>query len=384
MPDTDRSKRILIFSLAYYPVVGGAEVAIKEITDRIGDTRLNDAVGQVEFDMVTLRMSAHHPTFERVGNVNVYRIGGGLGYLSKIFFIPRAALFAERMQKTRRYRAWWAMMSYMTLPVTLAYWFGTKVPYILTLQDGDPFEHVFARMRIRIFKSLLIKGFTRASVVQTISHFLADWARTLGYKGRIEVIPNGVNTKSFERRTPQAPHQGTVLITTSRLVGKNGIGDVIDALVHLPESVRFKILGTGPLEHELEAQVKRLNLESRVDFLGFVPQEQIPNYLHNADIFIRPSLSEGMGNSFIEAFAASLPVIATPVGGIPDFLIDNETGLFVPVHNPQSIAKQVKRLMDDKNLRSTLITNARELALRKYDWNLVAESMKKKVFEPFL
>jgi glycosyltransferase involved in cell wall biosynthesis len=286
------------------------------------------------------------------------------------------------MQKTRRYSAWWAVMSYMSFPVVLARWLGTKVPYILTLQDGDPFEHVFERWRIRIFKSLLVRGFKEASVIQTISHFLADWARRLGYAGRVEVIPNGVDTHRFVRTTQRQAHQGTVLITTSRLVEKNGIGDVIDALTYLPESVRFQIIGTGPLEHALKVHVKRLHLESRVDFVGFVSPEMIPEYLHNADIFIRPSLSEGMGNSFIEAFAADVPVIATPVGGITDFLTDGVTGLFVPVRDPKAIAHAVTRLMEDSHLRSTVVANAHALALEKYDWDLIAEDMKKRVFEP--
>src|SRR3989344_6267259 len=78
-------KRILIFSLAYYPRVGGAEVSIKEITDRIPDA---------EFHMVTLRFASGQAREEKVGNVLVHRVGGGASYLSKILFVPRAAYAA--------------------------------------------------------------------------------------------------------------------------------------------------------------------------------------------------------------------------------------------------------------------------------------------------
>jgi len=385
--------RVLIFSLAYYPVVGGAEVAIKEITDRIPD---------IEFDMVTMRFDKSHPKFERIGNVNVYRIGGGLGYLSKILFIPDAAAFAVTMHRKRRYDLFWAMMTYMTWPVVIARLLGNRTPYVITLQDGDPFEHVFKRSFIKPFKPLLGYGFKHALVVQTISHFLADWANRLGYKGRPEVIPNGVDTSLFAREYAESElsalkeklgkrEDDVFLITTSRLVEKNGIGDVIESLRSLPENVKFLVLGTGPLEASVREKANALGLAKRVLFLGYVEHKEMPKYLKISDIFIRPSLSEGMGNSFIEAMAAGIPVIATPVGGIPDFLFDPDkdhdtppTGLFVNVRDPKSIAAQVGRLISNTELSKTLVENAKKLALEKYDWNLIAEEMKKRVFKPFL
>ena len=101
---------------------------------------------------------------------------------------------------------------------------------------------------------------------------------------------------------------------------------------------------------------------------------------NEADIFIRPSLSEGFGNSFIEAMAAGLPVIATPVGGIVDFLESGSTGLFCEVHNPQSIAKQVEWLIADELLRKRIILNANSMVRERYQWDLIAKEMKNKVF----
>lgn len=360
------NKRILIFSLAYYPLVGGAEVAIKEITDRVSD---------VEFDMITLRFNKTDASHEKIGNVNVYRIDS-----SKNLFPFKAFRFAKTLHGQSPYDAVWAIM---------ANWAGfaalffkrrfPKVKYILTLQEGDPTNEI--ERKVWFVYPLWKKIFVRADVIQSISNFLADWARSLGYKGKLEVIPNGVDVKKFESNTPRSSHDNTVLITTSRLVRKNGIGDVIDALKLLPNNVIFQIIGTGPLEQSLKSRVKDLKLENRVQFLGFINQNDIPKYLHEADIFIRPSLSEGMGNSFIEAMAAGLPVIATPVGGIVDFLKDGETGLFCKVRNSQSIAEAVKRLMSDESLKTKIVANAEAMVKAKYDWNLIAEEMKSKVFD---
>ena len=377
-----KTRRVLIFSTAYFPLIGGSEIAVKEITDRLG--------AEITFDMLTLRFSSKHKKFEKVGNINVYRIGGGLGYLSKILFVPMAMLYALKLNKTKEYDLFWAVMTYMLLPITLLRLLShNHTPYLLTLQDGDSFAHVFRRWRIMVFKPLLLYGFRHASKVQAISNFLAEWARDMGYKGKIEVIPNGVDVKRFQPDAcDKQPTESIVLITTSRLVEKNAVGDIIKALRFLPENVKLKIIGIGPLEKGLKLLAHNLRLGNMVEFLGLISQEEIPHHLHQADIFIRPSLSEGFGSSFVEAMAAGLPVIATPVGGIVDFIEDPTTagqaatGLFCEVSSPESIAEQVTKLMNDPELRQKLIENGQKMVTEKYDWDLIADEMKTRIFDP--
>ena len=109
----------------------------------------------------------------------------------------------------------------------------------------------------------------------------------------------------------------------------------------------------------------------------------MPKYLSVCDIFIRPSRSEGFGNSFIEAMAAGLPVIATPVGGIPDFVDDKETGIFCSPDNPQSIALAVMTLIREPLIRSHITEKAKARVLERYSWDHIALKMKA-VFEKFL
>ncbi len=362
----NKMKRVLIFSFAYEPVIGGAEVAVKEITSRISD---------VEFDMVTKRFDVSHKGLERIGNVNVYRINS-----SKLFFPIKAYLFGEKLHKQKPYDVVWSIMAAFAGFAALFFKMSfPNVKYVLTLQEGDPIGHIKRRA---FFVSPLFKRiFLKADIIQVISNYLGDFARSMGYKGRIEVIPNGVDVRKFENVRSSGSHKDkVVLITTSRLVVKNGVGDIIEALKYLPENVELQIVGVGPLEKELKQKVKSLQLEARVKFLGFIKYDDIQNCLHEADIFIRPSLSEGMGNSFIEAMAAGLPVIATPVGGIVDFLKDGETGLFCKVKNPRSIAEQVLKLINNSELKTKLVENAGCMVREKYEWDLVAKDMKERVF----
>ena len=218
-----------------------------------------------------------------------------------------------------------------------------------------------------------------------ISTFLGGWARRMGYKGDIEVIPNGVDVKLFAGE--EIPHKNIMLITTSRLVHKNAVDDVIRALPLLPEHIRFHILGTGPDDAALKTLAQELDVSARVEFLGHIDHKNIPVYLHTADIFIRPSRSEGMGNSFIEAFAAGLPVVATQEGGIADFLFDAKrnldkptTGWAVDPNSPEQIAEAVKDILQNPEQVKKVVQTARALALAHYDWDLIAKSMREKVF----
>jgi len=355
-------KRILIFSLAYHPVVGGAEIAVKEITDRISD---------IEFDMITMRFNTAHPKKEKIGNCTIYRIN-----TSKNLYPFRAFLLARGLHKDKSYDAIWAIMANWAGFAALFFKFRfPQVPFILTLQEGDPIPYI--KHKVRFVFPLFKKIFTRADIIQTISRYLADWAREMGYKGGVEVIPNGVDVKKFtaDVQSRALDKENVILITTSRLVEKNGIKDIINALKFLP-NVKLRILGAGPLESEL----KLLATGLLVEFVGHVSQDEIPKYLHEAHIFVRPSLSEGMGNSFIEAMAAGLPVIATPVGGIPDFLKDGETGLFCEVNNPKSIADKVMEYINNPELTARIVENASKMVRERYDWNLVAREMKSRVF----
>lgn len=379
-------RKALIFSLAYYPhLVGGAEVAVKEITDRLG--------GDFEFDMVT--MYAGKSRFERVGNVNVYRVGWKvkiagtsvprISYLIKFQYVAFAFFKSVLLHRKRKYDFIWSVMA--SFNGFSALFFKTlypKVPFLLTLQEGDTAEHI--KKMTSIMYPLYIRIFKSADRIQAISKFLADYGWKIGATCPSEVVPNGVDFNFFS--TPAIPSQikalhhelgiepfDTVLITTSRLVQKNGVADIIDAMTHLPESTKLLILGTGPLEEMLKEKTRLQKLEARVKFAGFVPHRELPLYLQASHVFVRPSLSEGMGNSFIEAMAAGLPVVATPVGGIPDFLFDGKTGLFCEVGDGKSVAEKVSLYMNDEKLRESIVKNAKEMVKTKYDWNLISDQM---------
>src|SRR3989339_68156 len=371
-------KKILIFSLAYHPFVGGAEVAIKEITDRLASAIGGPASGcDFQFEMITTNLDGKQKSEEQLGNVKVYRVGKGK--IDKYLFPWLAYKKAKELHRQNNYSVIWAMMANQAGWAAMK--FKRKYPrtqFLLTLQEGDSEWDIMIRtFLIRpIYKAI----YRRADYIQAISSFLAKRARNLGAKSPIEVVPNGIDIKSEIRNSKFETNSNDqnikLVITVSRLVKKNGVEDLIRAVQDVDG--KLLILGDGELRNQLTNLVKELKLQDKVTFWGEVSNEQVYQYLSQADVFVRPSLSEGLGNAFLEAMSMNVPVIATEVGGIPDFIKDGETGWFCQVKDSKSITEKINYVLDEKNRLEVLrvIDNAKKLVDEKYDWDKITSQIR--------
>ncbi len=375
-----KNNKILIFSTGFDPFIGGAEVAIKEIANR---------VESYDFDMITPLFDSKLSRFEKIGSIGVYRVG--FGFWFDKYFLPVFGLFkAIRLQKKNNYDIVWGMMAmYAGFAALLFKLIFRKLKYLLTLQSGD--SDMFLWIRTWFWYPLYRLIYKRADYIQVISNYLADRARRYGYKGELSLVPNGVDLLRFDKRFTEDElaslknklgfnPDDTILVHTGRLVKKNALADIIKALPDLDNKIKFLIIGKGKLENKLKSLVANLKLEDRVVFHDFVPHDEMVIYLHMSDIFIRPSLTEGLGNSFLEAMACKLPVVATEVGGIRDFLINRETGIVCKVKDPESIVIAVEGLLGDDGLKNNIIVNSFNMIEQRYNWELVAKKMKQ-IFE---
>lgn len=392
MVTNNTKRRILVFSTAYYPFVGGAEVAVKEITDRLAP--------DLDFDLITARLDKKIPKFEKIGSVNVYRIGWGINTLDKLLLPFRGAILANRLSLKNKYLCMWGVMASFgsgagyILNILRQLCGQKRIPMILNLQEGDSEEHLNYRWGGLIALSWKM-ALNHTDLLTGLSNFLLQRAKRVGYKGESLLIPNGVDLSVYNNKVTEVDKENLMkrlgkkegdifLITTSRLVYKNANDDVISSLVSLPKNVSFILIGKGDLGPQLQKQSKDLGVSDRVKFLGFIPNTDLPKYLSISDIFIRPSRSEGFGISFIEAMASGLPVVATPVGGIVDFVSDKETGVFCSPDNPNSIVVAVNTILNDKELRNKIVQNAQKMVFERYSWDKIAKDMKSQVFDRFL
>jgi len=365
-------KRVLIFSTTYFPLVGGAEVAMKEVTDRLPGW---------QFDLICARIQKGLPSVEKIGNVTVQRCGFGSPVdklLLPILGVGRALRIASRQEIA----CIWSLMASFGGFAALTYcWARPKTKMLLTLQEGDPLEHYKQRAGVLYFLHRMV--FRRANAVQAISTFLGTWATEMGFKGTPEIVPNGVDIAKFTtrispderlsiRRSLGFGEQDVVIVTASRLSKKNAVDDLIRSLASLPPSYKLLIAGVGEDEAMLKALVKEQGVAARVMFVGKKSHDELPSLLQASDIFCRPSLSEGLGNSFLEAMAAGVPIIGTPVGGIVDFLQEGKTGVFCAPRDPASIASAALRIQTEPGLREALIRNGEQVVRGGYDWDSIA------------
>lgn len=371
-------KKILIFSTAYFPLVGGAEVALKEIIQ---------GLPEYDFDIVTARMKKNLSRVETMKTTTVYRMGIGVPWFDKLLLAVCGGMYGQRLHKKNSYAAVWSMMASYGGFAALSMKKKTHLPFLLTLQEGDPIEYILHK--VRFVRHRFNQIFTQADGLQAISTYLMTWGENMGFQGPVkEVVPNGVDVSRFTQKFSNEEiltvrknfgfrEDAVVLVTASRLVIKNGVADVIRALTLLPPQICFVICGVGELEDSLHALAKELHVDSRVVFLGNVSHQELPKILRASDIFIRASITEGLGNSFLEAMAVGLPTIGTPVGGIPDFLTDGETGFFCEPHSPESIGKTVTRILELTPQEKTVMhENAMKIILEKYNWQYICVRMR--------
>jgi colanic acid/amylovoran biosynthesis glycosyltransferase len=178
---------------------------------------------------------------------------------------------------------------------------------------------------------------------------------------QIHRIYNGLNLAEFGRATFSSDPPSIVAI--GRLIVKKGFANLIRAcalLVERGKSFRCEIFGEGPLENQLRAQIEELALQEFVRLLGPKPQHELRARLADASVFVLPSVPEpegGMDNLptvIMEAMATGLPVVSTGIGGIPEMVIDNQTGFLVQPEDAVALAGAIEKVTNDRSLGQKL------------------------------
>ena len=189
------------------------------------------------------------------------------------------------------------------------------------------------------------------------SDFIRQRVKALGAE-EVKLVkhPVGVDTKGFVPKNHRAnTHQEIVIATVARLVKVKGLEYAIRAIAKVVQkfpNIQYEIAGSGPLEHKLKGLAQDLGISSSVHFLGAQTQEQIKKLYDRAHIFVLSGVrtadgaEEGQGVVLLEAQAAGLPVVATCVGGIPESIMDGESGFLVPERDVDALAEKLIYLIE--------------------------------------
>lgn len=185
----------------------------------------------------------------------------------------------------------------------------------------------------------------------------SDLIREIGIdESRIGVIYNGVNLQSFAAshdRDGDAARE-IVIGSVGRLVGVKNYSLMLRAFAALPRTLRTRLLlvGDGPMREELERLADDLAIAGRVEFAGH--SEQVPLQLRKMDIFVLPSLSEGLSNTLMEAMASGVAAVASRVGGNPELISSGNTGLLFESQDQQGLTDCLAMLIGDPGRRQAM------------------------------
>jgi glycosyltransferase involved in cell wall biosynthesis len=235
---------------------------------------------------------------------------------------------------------------------------------ILIHTHGAEFQPFFLKLPI-LGQKILIRIFRQCDGFIVLSESWQNFyiSQLCLKPERVFILPNAVElpTQVFSRMIST----GINLVFCGRVGHRKGAFDLIQAFALLSAdqgaSVQLAIAGDGDLD-QAQQMAEDFNISDHVSFLGWVSSQQRDQVLSSADIFVLPSYNEGLPMAILEAMAWGLPIITTPVGGIPEVVISHQNGLLVEPGDIQQLSKAIQLLVEDKTLRLSLGKAARKTA----------------------
>jgi len=246
----------------------------------------------------------------------------------------------------------------------------TNIPFSFTAHAGDIYtaEH-----------DDLMEKITAAQFVVTCTRANQEYLQALvnqDQRHKIRLSYHGVNLDKFDSTADVRPAQPPLILSAGRLVEKKGFPYLLEACRMLKEKgyeFRCLIVGEGPERAKLEHAVAALGLNGVVGLPGSCSQEELLGFYRQSTAFVlscvvgRNGDRDGIPNVLLEAMAVGLPVISTPISGIPEVIQDGHNGLLAPQRDVQALASAIGAVLEDMALRERLSSNARSTVVERFD-----------------
>jgi len=353
--------KLLILNYEFPPLGGGAANAnfylFKELSTRphLKIDLITSSVSKFRIEKFSSNITIHYLDIGKNNNLHNQSIVDLLRYSAKCYRYARKLISRNNFQLIHAFFG--VPCGYIAKRLGL--------PYIISLRGSDvPFHTPKYWLLDKLFLQKLSKHVwhkSKCTVVNSIG--LKEEAESTTADLPFEVIYNGVDTEKFR------PHEGAarelfraeetfVVITTGRLAPHKGPQYLLEAVALIPEAM-LVFVGDGPMKNELESQANAKGINAL--FTGKLSQEEMIPYLQHSDVFVLPSLNEGMSNSMLEAMAVGLPIVATNVGGSGELIKGN--GFIVEKGKASAIHDALKKYHGNEALIKVHGAKSREMAL---------------------
>ncbi len=248
-------------------------------------------------------------------------------------------------------------------------------PLIITGHAHDIREYPFMDP---ILKEKILNALNNADAFITVSRDNADKVRKIGFKGSIEIIPNGFDHRIFHpidkyecRKRLHLPFNKKIAVSVARLIEIKGYDYLIQCVKKIVKSrkdILFVIVGEGPVENNLQQMIRDYVLSDYIKMVGAKPHEEIPLWINAADIFVLPSLDEGNPTVMFESLGCGIPFVGTKVGGVPEIITSEDYGLLCEPRDVDCLVKNIRLALDKEWNREKIVKYAQQ-----FTWEGIAD-----------
>jgi len=351
---------ILVVNYEFPPLGGGAGNATYNLLKYL--SRKSDINTSLLFGT-----DSRYGTFPKIDRIKMYPINHkrkgihDAGMFGMAFFLFKAHRYIKEVIAKDKIEL---IHYFFSIPTGLLTLFSSgNIPYIVSLRGGDVPGFNVGQLQLmhNLLKPINMYIWHGAKAVIANSNDLKKAAYFVNPKIEYDVIPNGVDA-SFFRPSDKKTKDRLRIITVARLVNWKGLEFLIDAVKEI--DVELYIIGKGEYEPILKRKAGK-----NVKFLGYIDRNRLPLYYNDEDIFVLPSLSEGMSNSTLEAMSCGLPLILTDTGGVSNLI--NGNGFIINKCSSISIKNAIEKYIDNHELLKEHGEKSRLIA-QKFSWESMA------------
>jgi phosphatidylinositol alpha-1,6-mannosyltransferase len=366
--------RILMLNNEFPPLGGGTGTVNRALLQQFAQTP------ELEIDLVTSALGRRSERERFAERIRVFKVpvnSQNIHHSSNrelLTYAARALPAALRLQRTRSYDLCFAWSAVPAGGVALALRRMTGLPYLVRVCGPDipGFERRYGLLYPILSPS--IRAIWRgAAAVVTKCAGEADMIRAVDRGVDISLVANGVDSAAFQRAS-MADGGPLRLICVARLIERKGQQHLIEAVRRLIAegiAVTLDLVGTGDAHSALQSRAVAAGIAEHVNFVGYVPREQIAARYAGAHVFVLPSYNEGMSVATLEALAAGLPVVVTRTGGTAELVVEGVNGLTFNWADVESLVAHLRQLAADRGLARRMGAASRARA-ELFSWEAAA------------
>lgn len=267
---------------------------------------------------------------------------------------------------------------------------AASVPFVVHTVHGQAFHKYQGALKNMLYILAERYAAGRCDKIYSVCQAMIDQCVDAGVAPRDKymVVYSGMDLRSFTnavrsselRKELGIPDDCLVVGKVARLFELKGHDIMVEAAAKIVAqfpNIRFLIVGDGILRESLENRARELGIADKIIFAGLIPPARIPEYIAQMDVVQHLSLREGLPRACVQALASAKPVVAYPLDGTPEVVMDGKTGFLVEPENVEQVADATLKLLKDASLRESLGRAGQEFVLQRFDWHVMADILER-------